>query len=63
VFMVSLSAGIMFVVFTCMDFVCGRFYEGGPRVRRPPMKCSVISECLRNTGLPYILEYICWLVH
>jgi hypothetical protein len=27
---------------------CGEFYEGGRRVRRPPMKWSAISEILKT---------------
>jgi hypothetical protein len=30
---------------------CGEFYEGGPRVGRPPVKWSTIAESLRNTVL------------
>jgi hypothetical protein len=29
----------------------GKFYEGGPRVLRLPMKWSTIAESLRNTAL------------
>jgi hypothetical protein len=33
-------------------FGCGECYDGGPRVRRPPMKWSAITERMRNTVLP-----------
>jgi hypothetical protein len=33
--------------------VCGEFYEGGPRVRRPPVKWSAVAETSRNTGLEW----------
>jgi hypothetical protein len=48
VVMVTLTTGIMFLLFNCMPF-CGEFYEGSPRVRRPPIKWSAIAEILRNT--------------
>jgi hypothetical protein len=44
--MVTLTTGIMFIVFTYMHFLVWGIYEGGPRVRRPPVKWSAISESL-----------------
>jgi hypothetical protein len=49
VVMVTLTTGIMFVLFTYMNFLCGEFYEGGPRVRWPPMSWSANAWSLRNT--------------
>jgi hypothetical protein len=49
--MVNLTTGITLLLLT---FGCGKFYEAGPRVRRPPMKWSVIVERLRNTGLKVV---------
>jgi hypothetical protein len=48
---VTLATGIMFLLFFACTFGCGEFYEGGPRMRPPPMKWSSISESLRNTAL------------
>jgi hypothetical protein len=49
--MVRLNTGVMFLLFTCVHFGGGKFYEGGPRVRLPPMKWSVTAESSRNTVL------------
>jgi hypothetical protein len=38
----------MFVLFTCMHFGCGKFYEDGQCVRQQPSKWSVIARSLRN---------------
>jgi hypothetical protein len=46
--MVTLTTGIMFLLFT---FGCGEFYEGGASVRRPPIGWSAIAEGLRGTGV------------
>jgi hypothetical protein len=43
----------MFLLFTCMNSGCVEFYEGGPRVRRQPMKCPAIADSLRNMELGY----------
>jgi hypothetical protein len=48
VVMVTSTTGIMFVLFFARTFVCGEFYEGGPRVRLPPMKWSEMAISLRN---------------
>jgi hypothetical protein len=32
------------------------FYEGGPRVSRPPIKWPEIDGSLRNTDIVYVLE-------
>jgi hypothetical protein len=53
--MVTLTSSIMFVLFFTCNFWCGKFYEGGPRVRRPPMKLSAIAKSLRSTGLVMLL--------
>jgi hypothetical protein len=49
--MVTLAIGITFLPFPCMNFLCREIYEGGPCVRRPPMKWSAMAENLRNTAL------------
>jgi hypothetical protein len=49
--MVTLATGIMFLIFTCMHYWCGEFYDGGSRVRRPAMKWSAAAESFRNTVL------------
>jgi hypothetical protein len=41
----------MFSYSLAYTFGCGEFYEGGPRVRRPPVKWLAIAESLRNTNL------------
>jgi hypothetical protein len=51
VVIVTLTTGIMFIQFACMHFGHGEFYEGGSRVRRPPVKSSPIAESLRNIVL------------
>jgi len=47
--MVTLTTGIMFLLFSACTFGCGEFYKGG---HRPRMKWSAIAESLRNTCLP-----------
>jgi hypothetical protein len=47
--MVTLTIGIMFLLFSCMYFGCSEFYDGGPRVCRPPINLPAIVESLRNT--------------
>jgi hypothetical protein len=49
--METLSTGKMSLPFACMHFWVEEFYEGGPRVRRQPIKWSAIVKSLRNTGL------------
>jgi hypothetical protein len=49
--MVTLTTGIIFLLFTCMYFGCGAFFEGGPWVRRPPMNEFAIDKSLRNTDI------------
>jgi len=46
--MVTLFTGIMFLLHTCMHFLCSEIYEGGPHVSLPPMKWSAIAESLRK---------------
>jgi hypothetical protein len=46
--MVTFTTGTMFLLFTCMHFWCGEFYEG---VRQPPIKWSAIAESLSDTVL------------
>jgi hypothetical protein len=55
--MVTLTTGIMFLLFICMHFGCEEFHEGGPRVRRKSMKLSAIAEILRSTGLDKQIKY------
>jgi hypothetical protein len=43
VVVVTLTTGIMFLLLLACTFGCGEFYEGGPRVSRPPMKWSAIA--------------------
>jgi hypothetical protein len=50
--MVTLTTG-MFLVFNSMQFVCGEFYEGGPRVHRANIKWPAIAESLRNTAVDH----------
>jgi hypothetical protein len=49
--MVSLITSIMFLLFACMYFWVGEFYEGGPHVCRPRVNWSTITKSLRNTAL------------
>jgi hypothetical protein len=52
VVMVTLTTGIMVLLFTSVHFrVRGIFYEGGPRVRRPLKEWSGIVASLRNADL------------
>jgi hypothetical protein len=44
--MVTLTTGIMFLLFT---FECGELCEGGARVRRPLIRRTGIAEIMRNT--------------
>jgi hypothetical protein len=53
--MATLTTGVMFLLFT---FGYGKFYEGGPRVRRHPTKWTAIwrefnKHCLK--GPRYVL--------
>jgi hypothetical protein len=48
---VTLTTGIIFLLFTCMQFWVGEFYKGGLHVSRPPMKWSMTAEILRNTDI------------
>jgi hypothetical protein len=41
----------MFLLFTRMQFECGKLYDSDRRVRQPPVKLSAIVESLRNTVL------------
>jgi hypothetical protein len=43
---------MMFILLAC-TFWRGTFYEGGPHLRRQPMKRSATFQCLRNPGLDY----------
>jgi hypothetical protein len=58
VVMVTLNTGIIFFYSRACTFECGTFYEGGPRVRRPPMKWSTIVESLRNTALGHTQAFV-----
>jgi hypothetical protein len=49
--MVTLTTGIMFLLFTSTHGGCGEFHESGPRMRQQTMKLSAIAESLRNTVL------------
>jgi hypothetical protein len=49
--MVTLTTGIMFLLYIFMHFACEEFYEDVSRVCRPPMKYFAIAESLRNTAL------------
>jgi hypothetical protein len=51
VVIVTLTAGIMFLLFFACTFGYGEVYEGGPRVRRPPVKWPAIAESVRYTTL------------
>jgi hypothetical protein len=44
-------SGIIFLLFTCVTFWVRELYDGGPRVRLPPVKWSTIAESLRNTDV------------
>jgi hypothetical protein len=52
--MVSVTTGMVFFLFICMNFGCGRFYEGSSRVRRPSVKRFAMSESLKSTGIIYM---------
>jgi hypothetical protein len=49
VVMVTLTTSINLSCSLSCAFWCGKIYEGGPRVCRPPIKWSAITEILRNT--------------
>lgn len=41
----------MFLLFIYMKSGCGKCYEGGLHVHRPPVKWSAIAEHLRNAAM------------
>jgi hypothetical protein len=49
--MVTITVGIMFLLFTIMHFWCEEFYEDTPHVHLQPMNWAAITESLRNTDL------------
>jgi hypothetical protein len=48
---VTLITDTAFLLPNARTFGCREFYEGGPRVRRPPVKWSAIAKSLKSTGL------------
>jgi hypothetical protein len=48
--MFTVTTGIIFLLFTRKHIWVWAIYEGGPRVRRLPMKWSKIAESLSNTA-------------
>jgi hypothetical protein len=50
VVLVTLTTGTMFLLFTCVHFCCGEFYEGGP-----PMKLSTAGNIKGTVQLVLIL--------
>jgi hypothetical protein len=49
--MVTLTTGIMFLLFTCTHFWVRGMLRRWSACGRPPMKWTVFAESLRNTGL------------
>jgi hypothetical protein len=48
--MLTVTTGIIFLLFTCKHIWVWAIYDGGPRVSRPPVKWSEIAESLSNTA-------------
>jgi hypothetical protein len=61
VVMITLTTGIMFLLFTCIRFwVWGILRRWSACVCRPPMKWSTTAKSLRNTGFEILFSMFWW---